>query len=80
MGDSEIDYGRLYWLVAVEAAMRVHRQTYPEDWAWRRWIRTQSWLPPEWFDRLCREAQAVLDGHATRFGDPPEDLGVWETP
>lgn len=76
-----LDFGSVYWLVAVEAAMRVHRQTYPGDGAWRRWIRAQS-LPAEWFDRLCRQAQAVLDGRATRFIDAEggADLRVREMP
>jgi hypothetical protein len=63
----------LWWLVQVEAAMQVHRRVYPGDWRWRRWIRrTAQELPPEWYERIVRQAQAVLEGRARRFLDPED--------
>ena len=69
--DVNPEWDVLYWLVAVEAAMHVHRRVYPGDRHWRRWIRAQA-LDDQWFDRLVRQAGAILDGRASRFIDPDD--------
>ena len=67
--NGEIDFRPFFWLVAVEAMMRVHKETYPSDRYWRKWIRGQE-LPPEWYEKAIGYACAVTEGKATRFLDP----------